>query len=191
MSAALTGVHRHGQPAAHSARARGGSDDRRRRPIGFLHRLAPMARTRSQQRLEGDRPPQAMGRRPVRRSCGRCRASAPATARSRSRTTASSCKARPAGGSVVYALNRADGKGAVVEGARAGGQQRQGIRAEKHADRRRRPHLRPDGERRSGVPESAGRRGRLAAQHPEGFRRTQHQSGCSANRRSSTATTSS
>ena len=47
----------------------------------------------------------------VRRSPGRSRAWAPATARSRSRTTASSCRAPPADGASIYSLNRADGKG--------------------------------------------------------------------------------
>ena len=143
--------------------------------IGPGRRLAAVAGTRSQQRVEGDRPAQAVAGRPVRRSCGRCRASAPATASIAIKDDRIFVQGSAGGRSVVYALNRADGKGLWSKALGRGGQQRQGIRAAKHADGRRRPRLRADRERRSGVPESAGRRVRVAAQHPEGLRRPQHQ----------------
>ena len=151
------------------------SDRRRRRPVGGSRRLAAVARPGPQQRLEGDRPAQAMAGRPARRSSWSVAgigAGYGSVAIKDDRIFVQGSAGRR---SVVYTLNRADGKGALVQGARFGGQQRPGIGTEKHADRRRRPRLRVDGERRSRVPEGAGRDGGLAAEHPEGFRRPQHQ----------------
>ena len=97
---------------------------------------------------------QAMAARRVRRSSGRRRASAAATARWRSRAIASSCRARRTAEHRVRAEPRRRQRRCGRRALGPAGSNDQGIRAARHADGRRRPALRADRERRPGVPEA-------------------------------------